>query len=254
MNKFSIGLVLSLCSFQPLANAEWQGTINLGAWNHDPSGDFSYLGDGIDINDGLGLERDTGFTFGAEIRHPIAYLPNVGIDYTQVDLTGTGGIAAAFGDSIFGVAVFGTAAPEAISDRLQIDQTDVTLSYDLVVEGVDVDLGLKVKFFDGKATITSRLDTTKSESKSFAAPIPMLYGKAVWGLPLEGLSVGAKGAIINYDDSEVSDYEVFVNYDLPSGLGIGAGWRGQRFQLDDIDGIDADVKLNGPFLNGHFGF
>ena len=224
------------------------GEIAVGGWNHDPSGWVKYpnkMPDAIskvDADDDLHLDTQTDLYLRAKLEHPIPLVPNIRIGYNRTETTGDGtlGRRVVFGDTEF-------AAGSNIHTETQLNNTDGTLYYQIVDKGIDFDLGLTVRYFDGYVTVTDKTSHIK-DTGDVDFVVPMLYANFRWPLPfLEGLSIGAEGNWLSYDGSSLYDIQTDARYTLPMGLGLEVGYRYQKIKLDDIDDTDADIDISGVY-------
>ncbi len=81
--------------------------------------------------------------------------------------------------------------------------------------------------------------------------LPMLYGKAQLDLPLTGWSVAAEASGIGYSGDAVLDYTVKIAYEsdlIPFlGLGFEAGYRSLTLELEELDDLETDLEIKGPY-------
>jgi len=83
----------------------------------------------------------------------------------------------------------------------------------------------------------------------------MIYANVRVPVPfLENLSIGAEGNYITYDGSTVYDLQADVRYEIFMGLGIEAGYRAQKYKLDDIDDTSSDIDIEGFFIGAVWDF
>jgi len=68
------------------------------------------------------------------------------------------------------------------------------------------------------------------------------------------LSAGVQGNAIGYSGSSLVDLNGYVQYEFPFGLGLRGGYRNFKLELDDIDSIDSNITMSGPYaaLTFHF--
>ncbi len=230
------------------------GEIAVGGWYHDPGGWILYpndLGDEnkVDADDDLNLDSQTDIYLRAKLEHPVPLLPNIRLAYNRTETSGDGRIEK---DFQFGDIVF--SGGRDISSDAKLDSYDGTLYYELVDTGVDLDLGLTVRYFDGYVKVTDK-GTGESDSTDIDFVAPMLYGNFRLPLPfLEGLSVGAEGNWITYDGSTLYDIQADARYTFPMGLGLEVGYRYENIELDDVEDTDADIDIQGVFFGAIWDF
>ncbi|WP_456382641.1 TIGR04219 family outer membrane beta-barrel protein [Hydrogenimonas sp.] len=225
------------------------GEIAAGGWYHDPGGWIKYPNDipddqsRVDVDDDLNLDSGTDLYLRAKLEHPVPILPNVRVAYVHTETEGDGRIDRefTFGDETF-------SAGTDIHSEAELDSYDATLYYELVDTVVDFDLGLTVRYFDGYVKISDRSDNAGDRS-DIDFVVPLLYGNFRWPMPfLEGLSIGAEGNWISYDGSTLYDVQTDVRYVLSMGLGVEAGYRYQKIELDDVEDTDADIDIAGAYV------
>ena len=141
---------------------------------------------------------------------------------------------------------------EDVSSEFELDQTDITLYYSPLDNVVNVDLGLNAKYIDSEARISGAISGT--ETANVSGWVPMLYAGVGADLPLTGLSVGADGAYIHYDGSSFYDYSVHASYTSPWHVGVNAGYRKIKLDLDDFDDSFADVEFDGLYAGAYLHF
>lgn len=250
--KQKTGFLLPLLLAPSLAGADALG-VKIGAayWDYDISGSVRYQSknsdDDIDVNDDLGYDSDDLTFIYASLEHPVPFLPNVRISRSDIDNSANGRLTQSFtyGDITF-------TANERVSSEVDLKQTDITLYYEVLDNVVSLDLGLNAKYIDSKARISGEISGT--ETADVSGWVPMLYGAVGADLPFTGLSVKAEGSIIKYQDSEFFDASVGASYTTPWHVGVDAGYRIVRLDLDDFDDSFADVEFDGLFAGLHASF
>lgn len=236
-------VMVGLLGLAPLAQADSVGAyIGTGFWRHNPQGTLRYQGSDMDLDRDLGMGSKTeGFTW-VSIEHPVPLLPNFRFQYNKLSMSGNANTSVTFG---------GTSFSGAVSSDTKLDQYDATMYYQVLDNWVNLDLGVNIRYIDGKVTLT---DSGNRESKTFSTTIPMLYATALFNLPFTGLSAGFEGSHIQYDNNLVSDYKAKLSYEWSSGLGMEGGWRHQQYKLDNASDVHSDIKLKGPFLDLYYHF
>lgn len=220
--------------------------IAAGAWYQEVSGDVQFdFGESLDVDD-LGFDKETKALLFASFEHPVPVLPNIAVAYTPVDFEGTGFLSADVG---------GTTFNEVADSKLKFDQTDLTLYWKLLDNWVNLDLGLTGRYVDGEVDVVGQT-TGQRERVTYSGPIPLLYGDLAFDLPLTGLSIGATGQGIQYKDSSAYDVSGRISYEFAFGLGLLAGYRYLKLDLDadDLDGVAIDADIKGPFGAAFFHF
>ena len=109
--------------------------------------------------------------------------------------------------------------------------------------------GLGAKVIDFKGYVKS-LTTGQSDSKSATIPLPYLYLKAaseIWFLHgyAKGKGLTAGGNNYFYDIAGA----VGIHYDFSSHfrVSLDGGYRYQKYRVDDVDDVSANVRLKGGF-------
>ena len=251
MKKIILGLSLAAS----IASADWLGaSAGAGIWQENISG---YIKTGDTINyfnnksaetDGnnktgnLGLEDKKQPYIWAKIIHPIPIIPNVKVQYTQYDTSGTGLVTGNF--KIFGSDV-------DINDRvhtdLKIDSYDATFFYELKPVIVDLEAGFGLNIWRGKTTIKS-LTTSQTSSATWVVPLPYLYARAET-TPFFGISVEAQAKYLNVSVGHYYDYQGAIKYHLPLpilDISIAAGYKSQDI-LGRDGGDETRIKFRGAF-------
>jgi outer membrane protein len=222
------------------------GEVAVGGWYHDPGGWIkypNYLPDDVsklDADDDLNLDSQTDIYLRGKLEHPVPLLPNVRVAYQRTESSGDGRIDK---DFTFGDITY--SAGTDIHSEAQLDSYDGTLYYEVVDTGIDLDLGLTVRYFDGYVKVQDKT-TGSSDTSDVQFVAPMLYGNVRIPIPfLEGLSVGGEGNWVTYDGSTLYDVQADARYVFPMGLGFEVGYRYQKIELDDVEDTDADIDIQG---------
>lgn len=225
--------------------------VGANYWDYDVSGTARYKSknsaDDIDVNDDLGYDDDTLTSFYAIFEHPAPLIPNVKVVSTNIDSDANGTVSRNFtwGDINF-------EANEEVRSDIQLDQLDVALYWRILDNVANLDVGINAKYIDADATITG--NTSGSATADVSGIIPMLYVGGGIDLPLTGLGVSADGAYSGYEGSSVYEFNVRATYDSPWFLGIEAGYRKLKLDLDDFDDSYANLEFDGPYLGVYVHF
>lgn len=211
--------------------------LGTNAWQEAYSGEVESGGAVIDLENDLGYDDETGYSAYLALEHPIPVLPNVLLQYTNMDVDASG-----FLDN---VEFDGINYSGDVDSSIDISHTDVTLYYELLDNWVNLDLGLTGRVFQNGVEITD-VATGITGSLDIDYVIPLLYAEARFDLPLTGLSLGVSGNGVTYDGDTLYDIKATVSYEFVFGLGVEAGYR--DFELDyDDDTEFADVTIDGAF-------
>lgn len=233
------GAVL-LASHQVHADVVGLGA-NVSYWDSGLSGQAATGGDLVDLENDLNLDSDSNANSTLYLEHPIPVLPNVRVNYTQIQLDGTGQVSVDFD---------GISAGANVQSELDIQQLDLTLYYEVLDNWVNLDLGLTARDLSGELTV-SESAANKSETK-IDAVVPMGYLAARFDLPFTGVSVGAEGNFISFDGDSVHDFNAYGQYEI-SVLQLRAGYRQMAIDYED-DSDRLDVELDGPFISAGVAF
>lgn len=251
MRQLAIYVAL-LAFIPPLARADnLKAEAGAQRWSYDISGSVRYQSkrssDDIDVNDDLGYNDDDLNSYYLTVEHPLPMLPNIRVSSTNIDSNANGRLSKSvdYGNTTFAVN-------EDVSSDIQLDQTDVTMYYQLFDTVLNVDLGLNAKYIDSRSRITGSISGT--ETADVSGWVPMLYAGFGADLPFTGLSISADGSFMGYQDSSFYDYTLKASYITPWYLGVDVGYRSIRLNLDDFDGSYADIEFDGPFAGAHLEF
>jgi len=216
------------------------GELNVGYYNHAPSGTVQYQGSPIDIENDLKWKDEGDIFLKAYFEHPLPIIPNIKVGYTEFGHSGAGVINQnfEFGGKIYTVG-------SNIDSAFDLKMYDLTLYYELLDNWINIDAGLNVKYIDGAISVKN--NTGLSESTDFQVPVPMLYAKARFDVPTTDLSFQAEGNYVTYDGNRLYDAEVGVRYTLALGLGLEAGYKTMKLKLDDIDDLSMDTDFSGAY-------
>ncbi len=235
-----------------LAAADALGVwVGADYWKYDIGGTVRYKSnnssDDIDANRDLGYDDSSLTSFYVTFDHFVPMLPNVRIRRTNIDDDANGRLtrSVTYGGITFNVN-------EAVSSRVQLDQTDVTLYYRILDNVVSLDLGLNAKYLDIEATVSGAVSGT--ESATVSGWVPMIYAGVGADLPFTGLSATADVSAIGYQNNRFYDFNARVSYDTPWYVGVSAGYRKLKLNLDDFDGSYADIEFDGPYAGAYLHF
>jgi outer membrane protein len=238
-------LLVALLLVGTSARADFLGVYTgVGYWNANFSGDVIA---GVSVEDELNIEGGNSSYAYIAFEHPIPLIPNIKLAHTTLKDSGVGALAQSF---TFNGEVF--SAGQAVASEIDLTHTDVTLYYELLDIGMDLDIGITGRYFQGEVAVNSTRENLN-------ALIPMLYGHAKFGLPLTGAYFGGDINYANFSGHQIADYAIAVgweteNFILPE-IGIEAGYRSFSVDagVDDLD-VAVDTQVDGIFLNltGHF--
>ena len=233
-----------LAALAPLAQADTILGIyaGIGLWQADYGGDTGV--ESVDLDE-LGLDDENNNFFYVALEHPIPLLPNIRLQRTAIDSRESATLTRNFtlDDVTF-------SATDTVVTDLDLSHTDAVLYYEVLDNWVSLDLGLTLRAFDGEATVQSQTTTALRETVDLDAVLPMLYARAQFDLPFTGFSVGADANLITYDGHTLSDASAKIAYAFDAtviDLGVELGYRRMALELDDLDDLNADLTLDGPY-------
>lgn len=240
MKKIFIGALVALLPLSVMADTFLGFRVGAGLWNHDPSGSITSSIGGAntsaDLKNGLLLsDKSEGFTY-FSIEHPVPLVPNLKYMNTNLTASGSGTVVTTFGSYTAGTSVDTT---------LKLNQTDTILYYEILDNVVSLDVGLNFKYIDGQAVVNS-------DSASFSATVPMLYGSVEMVLPAD-ITLSMDVSTISLSGSTISDVTAKVSYETDFMLGVEAGIRTQSIDVD-VDSVKANMKFSGLFAGLYYKF
>jgi outer membrane protein len=231
-------IVLLMATITSISMADFiGGELNLGYYNHSPSGIATYKDDTANIEDDLKWKESGDIFIKAYLEHPVPIIPNIKLGYTGFSHEGEGSVKAFYWGDI--VSFNGD-----IDSKLALDIYDVTLYYEIFDNWINFDVGLNIKYIDGTIDVKTLTD---DEHKSFQAPIPMLYAKGRVDLPATDISFQVEGNYISYDSNTLYDVEVGARYTFALGFGVEAGYKSFKMKIDDIDNLTMDADFDGVY-------
>lgn len=227
--------------------------IRVGAdyWRYDIDGSVRFKTrdstNDIDVNEDLGYDDDSLTHLYAILEHPLPFLPNVKLSRTAIDTSANGRLSktVVFGDVTF-------QANEDVSSDVDLKLTDITFYYRVLDNIANIDLGLNAMYLDSQGRITGSVSGT--ERADISGWVPKAFAGVGVDLPFTGLSVGADGSAVKYKGSHFYDYTLRVSYTTPWYVGIDAGYRKMKLDLDDFDDSFADLSFDGFFAGGYLHF
>jgi len=243
----SLGLLALCASYSSQADTLLGLYAGAQAWNMETSGGFSNDGSNTEFN----FEEQTNTNLYVAFEHPLALIPNVKVQRTDMSTQGDVTLDSnfSFGGELFPINV------DAMTD-IDITATDIILYYELFDNDlISFDIGLNAKYIDGELLVTSD-DTTAREE--FSGPVPMVYSRLALGIPFTGLGAFVEGSFLSIDDHTFTDYQAAITYSLIENLAIDVtfqlGYRAVKIELEDLDDIYSDLEFKGVFagLEVHF--
>ena len=141
----------------------------------------------------------------------------------------------------------------------QLDQLDARILYPLTRKGMEVGVGLNIRYIQGVSSGT--LDGTQQKIRVDDA-IPALHARALFDLPFQGFSAGLEGSHTGFSDQffddqaqlQYFDYRAQLRYQWTNGLGLQGGWQHQQMSLDLSDDSNTTFSSEGPYLDLNWRF
>ena len=202
----------------------------------------------VDFEDDLGFDDDNGAVLYVALEHPIPFLPSIQLKHTNIEIEETNTLSRLIdiGGQPFIVNT-------QVNSEADFSHTDITLYYQILDNIVSLDLGLTGRIFDGFVEV-DETSGAASGREDFDAVVPLVYVKARVDLPFTGGFASVSGNIIGANGSMFADYEATVGWEGKFGLGIEGGYRILDLELDDIDGVDAELTIDGAFAGIFYHF
>ncbi len=233
-------LTLSVLSPQ-VANADTLAlSVGGGIWNESATGNFQETTDPavIDVEENLFWDTESQNYLYVTLEHFVPIIPNARLSYTKLEHSGTGNTSFIYD---------GTTYSGNIDNDISIETIDLLLYYEVLDNIVSLDLGLNVRQFDLDFDIS---DGTNSNINITSETIPMVYALVGFS-PLPDLIISGEMYYVSYDGSTVSDFTAKIAYTTDFFVGVEAGFRSQQYELDNVDGTNADLTFAGPFIGAY---
>ena len=228
------------------------GEFDIGYYEHTPSGTIQYQGDSINLEDDFKWKKESDVFAKLYIEHPIPLLPNIKLGYSSFGHSGSGLLN---NDITFGRQTY--TSTSKIDSKFDLDMYDLTLYYELVDIGFDLDLGLNIRYLDGSVSavgVGGIPPKPINESTSFSVPVPMIYAKARVPIPSTDIAFQAEGNYISYSGNQFYDFEAGVRYTFALGFGLEGGYKTMKLKLDDVDDLSLDSTFSGAYAKLVFDF
>lgn len=247
--EFRAAIFVAAVAFAGNASADRVFGIYAGAsaWQQEAAGDVASGSTSIDVEDDLALGDEQNNVFFLALEHGVPALPNVRFQYLDIQLAGANTLTR-------DIEFNGVAYPLSTSVRSAIDatQTNAVFYYEVLDGVVSLDLGLDVRYLDGRTDVNSEFETAGVE---FQVVIPLPHVRARLDLPLTGLWLGGEVSGVAYGGDSLYDADIALGWESPIGLGVQAGYRMFRLDAENLDDVDQlDVSIAGPYagINFHF--
>jgi len=251
MKKILISLA-TLGALATTANADFIRTeIGGGMWMQEPSGVISgttagQVGSTVTYTDNsIKHNTDQNYIW-AYIKHPIPILPNLRLEYTELDNAGL----AVLSGQMLGFSVTDT---QSTPTQLKITQYDVTPYYNLLDNTfwISVDVGLTLRMMQTDYDVGGN-KLVDNES----IVLPLLYSRLRTEIPMTGLGIEAAIKwISDGGDNTISDIFIKADYTFDSipvvqpGLEVGYRTMTMESKVDDGDTTtNIDITFEGIYV------
>jgi outer membrane protein len=247
--KKVVTTILSTALLATIASADFTRVeMGAGVWEQTPKGDLSYTDGGADGSNIFDEKQKNNAYVWMLVKHPIPVLPNLRLEYVNIDSTGIA--TGTFED-------FTATTPAATS--LKMKQFDIIPYYNILdnTAWITLDLGLDVKVvsLDYQAkdvTVIGSTETTYSDTQTIA--IPLAYLRARVEIPATDVGFEADVKYVTYDGSSVSDIRAKVDYTLSFIPTIQPALEvGYRVQKIDISSTQVKSTMNVDFSGVYAG-
>ena len=241
-------LLMLGCLFSSYTFA-WQLEVGGGPQRENFNGWVKYKGDKADLKKDLKIQDKTKYFVYLNLRHKAKLgfipLPDIRIEYLRMNSSGTGKVSKSF---TFGNLVI--TFNDRVHTTFKFHQLDTTFYYTpLKLKNVEGSWGIGIKVIDFKTTVKS-LTTQQTESKSATIPLPYLYGRLggeflifhLYG-DFKGIAAGNKNYFYDWRAFGGVHYQFTKNFKIS----LDGGYRFQRYRVNDVDDVSADVRASGPF-------
>jgi outer membrane protein len=221
--------------------------IGIGGWSQTPSGVATENIAGSNGSNVFDEKEDTSFYAWLLIKHPIPILPNIRLEYANINANGVangswGGINFASSPS-----------------SLKLKEYDVIPYYNLLDNTfwLTLDLGLDLKYIKYDYTVDGTpavgiIPAVDAYQDSSSFVIPLLYLRARVQIPATGLGIESDIKYVAYNGSTIYDFRAKVDYtfDITPVFqpGIELGYRAQKIKIEDSSAdLHSDVDFTGVY-------
>lgn len=227
------------------------GELALGAYSHTPKGyatyDFYHTEAKTSVEDTLHWKESKDLFFKAYFEHPLPYLPNIKLEYSDFSHEGSGQVSDFSWGGISGFT-------GDIYNTMDMQALDVTLYYELLDNWASLDTGVTLRHVYGDIYLETRTVMMnhqyeyKPERAEYDAWIPMVYLKTRFELPTTDLMVQAELNAISYESATMYDVLFTLRYTFGMGLGIEGGYRIIHLEDNELaEDLALDVDFKGPY-------
>ena len=222
------------------------GEIAIGLFNHSPSGETKYqTTSNIDLVDTLGFSSTQDIFLVAYLEHPLPLVPNLKLSYNTLSTSANHNVNTfSWGE----IEKF--SGP--LSSNISLNYTDATLYYEVLDNGLALDVGATIRSLKGEISLKS---TQTNNVVSYTANIPLLYTKIRFYIPSTEFSLQAEVNAISFSSARTYDYTVSARYTSVMGLGVEAGYK--TFYFSDnklISGLENNINFSGFYASAIWDF
>jgi outer membrane protein len=234
--------LLSTAIVTTIASADMSRVeMGAGVWMQTPKGELSYTEGGADGSNIFDEKEETNAYVWMLVKHPIPVLPNLRLEYVNIDTTG---IAS---------GTFEDFTASGSKTSLKMTQFDVIPYYNILDNAawitLDLGLDLKVVSLDYKAEdVIIGLSANQNYSDTQTIALPLVYLRARVEIPQTNVGLEADMKYVTYDGSTVSDIRAKVDYTLGFIPTVQPALEvGYRIQKIDISSSDVKSAMNVDF-------
>ncbi|WP_226702451.1 TIGR04219 family outer membrane beta-barrel protein [Microbulbifer elongatus] len=239
MKKITLALCATLASVSASADTILGFDATLGSWKPAYTGAIGV--DDFNVDE-FTLAEDNATFIQAALEHPVPLIPNILVAHSSIETNGTAMLSenVTFGDETFFVG-------SDVTADINLTHTDATLYYEILDNWVNLDLGLTARQYSGELTATSDL---QSDNIELSGVLPMVYGMARFDLPFTGWSIIAQGNGTGYKGDSHTDITAKIRWDFVPALdfAIEAGYRSMTLDVQELDALQSDLEIKGPYL------
>ena len=241
-----LAAVFTSCSaFSTTSAADLFLGIYAGAslWQADFNGE---LGQDPQSFDDLGFNQDNYSSYYIAVE--LLGLPEIRLAQTNIDTKASGTINDSF--DLDGISY---PVSSSLDTDLSLKATDLTLYWQILDNYLSADIGLTARHLDGQVEVT---DGTTFDSLNFEGIAPLAFLRTRFDLPFSGWYIEADTQFVGYNGDSYSDSTAKLGWRLESiaDLGVNLGYRKMTLEVENLDGLRADINLSGPFASATFHF
>lgn len=223
--------------------------VTLGAygWDAQPSGTFATTDSRdteVDLEDDLDFGSNRNDVFSIALEHPVPFIPNVRVASANISDTQASTLQRQI---TYAGRDFGTTS-ERVTSEYQMDYTEATFYYSPWKGVTRFDIGITARRIDAEFAIRSR-ERNASESVAVKTTVPMIHAGVRADLPLSGFHVKGKVDAASYNGNSLTDATAALGWRSNFNLGLELGYRRMALTLDDVEDLDTDADLDGPYLS-----